>query len=32
LEESGWAEINIRPIDVARSLPENELVSYAGVH
>lgn len=28
LEESGWAEIDIRPIDVACTLPEKELVSY----
>jgi len=28
LEESGWAEINIRPIDVACALPEKELVRY----
>jgi ubiquinone/menaquinone biosynthesis C-methylase UbiE len=28
LEESGWAEVDIRPIDVACSLPENELVTY----
>ncbi len=26
LEESGWAEIDIRPIDVACTLPEKELV------
>ena len=25
LEESGWAEIDIQPIDVACTLPENEL-------
>lgn len=28
LEESGWTAINIRPIDVACSLPEKELVRY----
>jgi hypothetical protein len=28
LEESGWAEIDIRPIDVACTLPEKELVPY----
>jgi ubiquinone/menaquinone biosynthesis C-methylase UbiE len=28
LEESGWAEIDIRPIDVACTLPENKLVDY----
>ena len=28
LEESGWAEIDIRPIDVACTLPEKELVHY----
>jgi SAM-dependent methyltransferase len=28
LEESGWAEIDIRPIDVVCSLPEKELVRY----
>lgn len=28
LEESGWAEIDIRPIDVACTLPEKELISY----
>lgn len=28
LEESGWAEIDIRPIDVACTLPEQELVHY----
>ena len=28
LEESGWAEIDIRPIDVACTLPEKELVRY----
>jgi ubiquinone/menaquinone biosynthesis C-methylase UbiE len=28
LEESGWAEIDIRPIDVACTLPETELVRY----
>ncbi len=28
LEESGWAAIDIRPIDVACSLPEKELVRY----
>lgn len=27
-EESGWAEIDIRPIDVACTLPEKELVRY----
>ena len=27
LEESGWAEIDIRPIDVACTLPEKELVA-----
>ena len=29
LEESGWAEIDIRPIDVACTLPEQELMRYA---
>jgi ubiquinone/menaquinone biosynthesis C-methylase UbiE len=28
LEESGWAEINIRPIDVSCKFPEKELVHY----
>jgi hypothetical protein len=28
LEESGWAEIDVRPIDVACALPETELVRY----
>ena len=28
LEESGWAEIDIRPVDVACNLPENGLVPY----
>ena len=28
LEESGWAEIDIRPIDVDCTLPEKELVGY----
>jgi SAM-dependent methyltransferase len=28
LEESGWAQIDIQPIDVACSLPEKELVGY----
>jgi ubiquinone/menaquinone biosynthesis C-methylase UbiE len=28
LEESGWAEIDIRPVDVACALPERELVRY----
>ena len=28
LERSGWSEIDIRPIDVACSLPENELMGY----
>ena len=28
MEESGWAEIDIRPIDVACTLPEKELVRY----
>ena len=28
LEESGWAEIDIQPIDVACTLPENGLVRY----
>jgi ubiquinone/menaquinone biosynthesis C-methylase UbiE len=28
LEESGWAEIDIRPIDVACTLPEKVLVRY----
>ena len=28
LEESGWAEIDIRPIDVDCTLPEKELVRY----
>jgi len=28
LEESGWAEIDIRPVDVVCALPEEELVRY----
>ncbi|MDC3955839.1 class I SAM-dependent methyltransferase [Polyangium jinanense] len=28
LEESGWAEIDIRPIDVTCTLPEKDLVRY----
>jgi hypothetical protein len=28
LEESGWGAIDIRPIDVACTLPEKELVGY----
>ncbi len=28
LEESGWAELDIRPLDVDCTLPENELVGY----
>jgi SAM-dependent methyltransferase len=28
LEESGWAEIDIQPIDIACTLPENALVRY----
>ncbi|WP_179401844.1 class I SAM-dependent methyltransferase [Burkholderia guangdongensis] len=28
LEESGWAEIDIRPIDIDCTLPEKELVNY----
>jgi len=28
LEESGWSEIDIQPIDVACTLPEKELVPY----
>lgn len=28
LEDSGWAEIDIRPIDVACTLPERDLVRY----
>lgn len=28
LEESGWAGIDIRPIDVACTLPEKELINY----
>jgi SAM-dependent methyltransferase len=28
LEEGGWAEIDIRPIDVACTLPEKDLVRY----
>ncbi|KLU23866.1 SAM-dependent methyltransferase, partial [Caballeronia mineralivorans PML1(12)] len=28
LEQSGWAEIDIRPLDVNCSLPEKELVGY----
>ncbi|MDI1480141.1 class I SAM-dependent methyltransferase [Polyangium sp. y55x31] len=28
LEESGWAEIDIQPIDVACALPEKELIRY----
>jgi len=29
LEESGWGEIEIQPIDVACTLPESALVQYA---
>ncbi len=29
LEESGWAGIDIRPIDIACTLPEQELMRYA---
>jgi SAM-dependent methyltransferase len=28
LEESGWAEIDLQPIDVACTLPEKELIGY----
>ena len=28
LEQSGWAKIDIRPIDVACTLPEKDLVGY----
>jgi SAM-dependent methyltransferase len=28
LDRSGWAEIDVRPVDVACSLPEKELVPY----
>lgn len=28
LEDSGWAEVDIRPIDVACTLPEGDLVRY----
>jgi len=28
LEESGWAEIDVRPIDVVCTLPEKDLVRY----
>jgi hypothetical protein len=28
LQESGWAEIDIRPVDVTCTLPEKELVRY----
>lgn len=28
LDESGWAKIDIRPIDVACTLPEKELIGY----
>jgi SAM-dependent methyltransferase len=28
LEESGWAELDIRPLEVDCTLPENELVGY----
>ncbi|ATB32876.1 class I SAM-dependent methyltransferase [Melittangium boletus] len=28
LEESGWAEIDVQPLDVDCTLPENELVGY----
>lgn len=28
LEDSGWAEVDIRPIDVACTLPERDLVRY----
>ncbi len=31
-EESGWADIDIRPIDVACAPPETELVLRASVH
>ena len=31
LEESGWAEIDIRPIDVTCTLPEKDLVRYPSV-
>jgi ubiquinone/menaquinone biosynthesis C-methylase UbiE len=30
LEESGWAGIDIRPIDVACTLPEKELIRHVG--
>jgi ubiquinone/menaquinone biosynthesis C-methylase UbiE len=28
LEESGWAQVDIRPIDVGCTMPQNELVRY----
>jgi ubiquinone/menaquinone biosynthesis C-methylase UbiE len=28
LEQSGWADVDIRPIDVACTLPEKELIGY----
>jgi hypothetical protein len=28
LEESGWAEIDIRPVDISCNFPEKELVRY----
>jgi ubiquinone/menaquinone biosynthesis C-methylase UbiE len=28
LEESGWGEIDVRPIDIACTLPEKELIPY----
>ncbi len=28
LEDSGWAEIDIRPLDVACVLPEKDLIKY----
>jgi SAM-dependent methyltransferase len=28
LEESGWAEVDVRPLDVACAFPEHELVPY----
>ena len=31
LEESGWADIVIRPIDVVCTMPENELLRYVAM-
>jgi hypothetical protein len=28
LEDSGWTQIDIRPVDVACTLPENDLINY----